>query len=462
MRALRWIPALLLAACGGGESTAPITTNPPPATVASISLTPDSSDVVVRGSGQLAATTRDASGATLSGRTVSWSSSSDAIATVNSSGLVTAVSSGTVTITATSEGKSASARVRIVQFNLNAIVDSVRQAFNLPALGAAVISRTNGVYAIGVSGTRRYGQTLPVTVADKWHIGSNSKSFTALLAATAVKAGRMSWTDLLLTRYPELSTPARPEFRTTTLRDLATMRSGIIGNPNFTPAGTDAQMRAAVDSWAIQQAPAATPGNYYYSNIAYQMLGEVAARAWGQPFTQAVQDRVLAPMNITTAGFGPTTTAGGTDQPSGHTPNGSAWTVCEACDNAWALGSGKLHISLGDFARFALEELRLDAGQSALLSQGEARALTTGVTVEDASRSYAFGWEVFTNTTARVVTHDGSNTRNLSRALIYLDAGLAFVFVTNAADANSATGGAPVQAFDVLSTRLQSFNQNNR
>ncbi len=462
MRSLRWILVLLLTACGGGESTAPITTNPPPAAVASVSVSPDSGDVVVRGTSQLIATTRDASGATLSGRTISWASSSDAIASINSSGVVTAVATGTVTITATSEGKSASTRVRVVQFSLNAIVDSIRQAYNLPALGAAVISRTNGVYAIGVAGTRRYGQTLPVTIADKWHIGSNSKAFTALLAATAVKAGRMSWTDLLLTRYPELSTPSRTEFRATTLRDLATMRSGIIGNPNFTPTGTDAQMRTAVDSWAIQQAPAATPGSYYYSNIAYQMLGEVAARAWSQPFMQAVQDRVLAPMNITTAGFGPTTTVGGTDQPSGHTPNGNAWTVCEACDNQWALGSGKLHMSLGDFARFALEELRLDAGQSALLSQGEARVLTTGVTTEDASRAYAFGWEVFTNAAARVVTHDGSNTRNLSRALIYLDAGVAYVFVTNAADANSATGGAPAQAFNVLTTRLQSFNQNNR
>jgi CubicO group peptidase (beta-lactamase class C family) len=445
----------------GRSGSAAITVTPPP--VATVIITPDSGDVVVRGTATLAAATRDAAGAALTGRAITWSSGNTAIATVSTAGVVTAVTSGTVTISASSEGKTGTARVRVVSFNLAAALDSIRQQYNLPALGGAIITRNNGVIALGVSGTRRFGVTLPVTTNDKWHIGSNSKAFTGLLAGLAVKAGRMSWSDLLTTRYTELAPLARAEFRTATLLDLAGMRTGIVGNPaGFTPTGTDAQMRNQVDTWAVQQAPVSTPGSYYYSNINYQLLGEVSARAFGQSYTQALQERIFAPLGITTAGFGPTTAAGGTDQPSGHTPSGNGWTVCEACDNAWALGSGKIHLSLGDWSKFAWELLRADAGQSTMLTQSEARALTSSITNENASTGYGYGWSVFLNQAQRIVQHDGSNTRNLSRALVYLDAGVAFLFVTNAADAASSTGGTPIQAFTALNTRLQSYYQNNR
>jgi CubicO group peptidase (beta-lactamase class C family) len=452
--------ARITATSEGRSGQATITVTPPP--VASVTIAPDSLDVVLRATTQLAATARDAGGAVLGGRTVNWTSANPAVATVSGSGLVTALTQGTTTITASSEGRSGTARVRVVQADLASIVDSVRQAFNLPALGAAIVTRPNGVTAIGVAGTRRFGRTLPVTLNDKWHIGSNSKRFTALLAGLAVKEGRLSWNDLLLTRYPELNPLARAEFRTTTLLDLVGMRAGIVGNPLTVPTGTDAQMRATVDRWAIQQPPAAAPGSYYYSNIAYQMLGEVAARAWGQTFTQAMQDRVFAPMGITSAGFGPTTGAGGDDQPVGHSPSGAGWTVCEACDNAWALGSGKIHMSLPDFARFAHEELRAHVGQSTLLTQTEARALTNSLVNSSANLGYGYGWEVFRNQPQRIVKHDGTNGRNRSRALIYLDSGLALLVVTNAGDLGNPTGGAPAAAFDALVTRLLTFHQTGR
>jgi len=55
---------------------------------------------------QLSATTKDAQGNTLSSRAITWSSSAEAVATVNATGLVTGVSAGgPVTITATSEGQ---------------------------------------------------------------------------------------------------------------------------------------------------------------------------------------------------------------------------------------------------------------------------------------------------------------------------------------------------------------------
>src|SRR5206468_10532504 len=47
------------------------------------------------------------------GRTVTWSSSNTAVATVSNSGLVSGVTPGTATITATSEGKSGTSSVTV-------------------------------------------------------------------------------------------------------------------------------------------------------------------------------------------------------------------------------------------------------------------------------------------------------------------------------------------------------------
>ncbi|HRP06930.1 MAG TPA: Ig-like domain-containing protein [Gemmatimonadales bacterium] len=86
--------------------------NPPPPAVASVTLSATSATLEINGNTTLVATPRDASGTALSGRTVSWNSDKPAVATV-SNGLVTAVSEGLATITATSEGKSATALVTV-------------------------------------------------------------------------------------------------------------------------------------------------------------------------------------------------------------------------------------------------------------------------------------------------------------------------------------------------------------
>ena len=85
-----------------------------PAAVATVSVSPSSSSLFAAADTvQLSAVTRDASGAILTGRTVTWSSSNTAIATVSTTGLVTTVNAGTATITPSSEGQISSATVAV-------------------------------------------------------------------------------------------------------------------------------------------------------------------------------------------------------------------------------------------------------------------------------------------------------------------------------------------------------------
>src|SRR3989449_26191 len=76
-----------------------VTVHPVP--VASVAVSPASPSIAVGQTVQLAAVTKEAAGNVLTGRTVTWTTSNSSVATVSASGLLTGVTIGTATITAT-------------------------------------------------------------------------------------------------------------------------------------------------------------------------------------------------------------------------------------------------------------------------------------------------------------------------------------------------------------------------
>lgn len=114
--------AKITATVEGKTATATITVTPVP--VASIAVTPATSSLVVGGTVQLSATTKDAAGNVLTGRTVTWTSSDQSVATVDGNGLVTAHALGSATITATSETKTATAQITVASASVATVAVS--------------------------------------------------------------------------------------------------------------------------------------------------------------------------------------------------------------------------------------------------------------------------------------------------------------------------------------------------
>jgi trimeric autotransporter adhesin len=113
----------VVTAVGAGSATITATSETKSGTCAvTVSLVPVSTVVVqpardtmfTSATLQLTAVTKDSAGDVLSGRTVTWTTSNAAVATVSSAGLVSATSAGgSATITATSEGKSGTASITV-------------------------------------------------------------------------------------------------------------------------------------------------------------------------------------------------------------------------------------------------------------------------------------------------------------------------------------------------------------
>ena len=104
--------ATITATSEGKTGSAAVTVTLVP--VASVVVSPATLTLPVGSAAQLIVTLKDASGRTLTGRPVAWTSSAPTVATVSPSGLVTANAVGAATLTATSEGRSGTSALTVL------------------------------------------------------------------------------------------------------------------------------------------------------------------------------------------------------------------------------------------------------------------------------------------------------------------------------------------------------------
>jgi|GEM_PF-285678 len=448
--------ASVTAASEGRSATAAITVTTP---VPNVAVTAPANVEI----GVAATATATASGGSIVPAAIVWSSSNVGVLTVSATGVMTGVTAGSATLTATIGGISGTRVVTVVPRNIDRLVDSVRVARGLPALVGAIVTRSGGVVALGVGGTRRATGGALATVDDKWHIGSNLKAITATLAAIAVKQGRISWTTTVASMFPELGAAVRAEYGGVTLAELLAMSGGIRNDPPGSAyAGATAKaQRESAAAWGLAAPPIGPRGGYFYTNIGYVIAGAMIERAMNGTYEALLVSELGAPVGATQIGFGPTTTSGSSTQPVGHSLAGGRWVACEACDNPPGLSAaGRSHMSISDWGRIVHELLKADAGTSTLLTQADARRTFTGVTPIAGRDPYALGWISTTRSWGgRTVTHSGSNVTNHSVAWVGLDNGVAFIAATNAADL---TAGGTGVALDGIVSRMLTLHLTGR
>jgi outer membrane protein OmpA-like peptidoglycan-associated protein len=111
--------ARIMAAAAGRSATATITVAQ---TTASVAVTPAASTISrIGGTAQLMAQAVDANGRPVAGKTITWTSDATNVASVSGTGLATAVANGMAHVTASVDGKTASAIVTVVPIELPAV-----------------------------------------------------------------------------------------------------------------------------------------------------------------------------------------------------------------------------------------------------------------------------------------------------------------------------------------------------
>lgn len=305
--------------------------------------------------------------------------------------------------------------------DLEPILKKVMKEYHLPSVAAAV-TKDGEVIAKAALGVRKAGSAELVTLEDKYHIGSCTKSMTATLAALLVEEGKVQWSSRIIDIFPEFKEGIHKSYHKTTLEQLLSMTGGVpnvfekyrkLWNTIYAnkKTMTPVEQRSFLLKEVLKREASYKPGNsFVYSNssvtIAGMMLEKVSAKTW----EELIQDRLAKPLNIDSLGFGaPAKDKSKIDQPYGHIlkgPENIPILPGHFDDNPAAIApAGLVHLNIVDFAKytsFYADKCKL------LLKESSFQKLTTPV-----KDNYALGWvTVQRGWGGRVLHHSGSNTIN--------------------------------------------------
>jgi CubicO group peptidase (beta-lactamase class C family) len=174
---------------------------------------------------------------------------------------------------------------------LERTLHDARDKGHLPGM-AGLVQIDGKVAAEAAVGVRALGHPEAVTLRDRWHIGSDSKAFTATLIARLVEKGAMSFDDTLSAAFPAFVKEMDPHYRAVTVTQLLSHTAGLppLTDDKDLPAFMavieplhDVQaQRAAIARKYLTMPPAGKAGVFSYSNLGYIIAGAIAEARTGK------------------------------------------------------------------------------------------------------------------------------------------------------------------------------------
>lgn len=128
-------------------------------------------------------------------------------------------------------------------------LERLRAKYDLPAL-AAMLVEGDKISESAAVGKRAAGHAEAVTLNDKWHLGSITRSMTAVLGARLVEQGLVDWETTISSVFPGLVGTMDPAYEDVRLDELLNHTSGLPGNV-MTPIWST--LRTSVDTLPVQR-----------------------------------------------------------------------------------------------------------------------------------------------------------------------------------------------------------------
>jgi CubicO group peptidase (beta-lactamase class C family) len=189
-----------------------------------------------------------------------------------------------------------------------ALVSFVREQ-RMPGAVAGVVCEGELAWCAG-AGFADVAAGLASDPAMLYGIASITKTFTGTAVMQLRDAGQLGLDDPAVAWLPELRAMSNPfgPVEAVTIRRMLSHESGLAAEP----PGTDWAVPAypGVAEQTLRRAHEITvtlPPNtqHKYSDLAYQLLGEVITRASGVPYPRYVHEAILDPLGLTATGFPP-------------------------------------------------------------------------------------------------------------------------------------------------------------
>jgi CubicO group peptidase (beta-lactamase class C family) len=177
-------------------------------------------------------------------------------------------------------------------------------ACGMAGLAIAIVKSGELVYSQGF-GVRNLDTWEPVSPASLFHMASVSKTFVATAIIQLVELGQVALDGPVITYLPYFKLKD-PRYQAITIRQLLSHTSGLPDIAEYhwhAPEEDEAALERYVRSLAGEELLAAPGQQYAYSNIGFDLLGDVVAKVSGQPFESYVKAHLLEPLEMRDSTF---------------------------------------------------------------------------------------------------------------------------------------------------------------
>ncbi len=285
--------------------------------------------------------------------------------------------------------------------SLEDFLKQVRAQYEVPAIAIAVVVDGKIVDSAAV-GVRSIEGPDQVTLADKFHWGSVTKSVTGTMLGSLIEDGVINPDLTLGEAFSDID--MLDAYRSVTLEQLMSHRGGI---PTYTELTMDMESilnpqgdsnidkRHKFARHVLKETPINTPGSTQaYSNAGISLAGHMAKVVTGRTWEQLVQEHVFDALGMSSAGFG-WPTQNDPNQPAGHMGGGGGRALMmvphDRMPSPMALApAGWVYSSIEDFARYAIVHLRGLRGADGPIAAATIKRIHTPLS--GSGERYAFGW----------------------------------------------------------------------
>jgi CubicO group peptidase (beta-lactamase class C family) len=264
-----------------------------------------------------------------------------------------------------SDTRAGAAAIADVATALEACATAFVKEHRLPGASVAVVHGDDLAWSTGIglcdAAARRTADDTTL-----YRVASVTKTFTGTAIMQLRDEGRLGLDDPVVAHVPELSAAVGVgPIESVTIRRLLSHESGLMGDaPGTNWDGPTYQGSVTANLERASEIGARIPPNTQpkYSNMGYQLLGEVVARASGRPYAEYVREQILDPLGMSGSGFPPLPEAKRARMATGYMVRQFSDELSESVAAPDNHAEGGLISCVADLARWLSFQVRKDGG----------------------------------------------------------------------------------------------------
>jgi CubicO group peptidase (beta-lactamase class C family) len=314
---------------------------------------------------------------------------------------------------------------------LESSIEKTMESSRMPGLAIAIVHNGKEVYSKAF-GVRDVETNAPLTTNDLFHWASVTKPFVATAAMQLVEQGKLDL-DGKITTYLPYFRMNDPAYKEITVRHLLTHTAGMPDvqdyewdKPQYDEEALERWVRSMGDRTLLYP----PEEGHRYSNMGFEVMGDVLAKASGKSFEQCVADQIFQPLKMTSATLLINNTDPN-DRVSPHTVKNKKAVVREHWPyNRRHAPSSTLIANVHDLGRWAIANLNRGQLEGARILKEESYDTLWRPTV-DSAPAQGLSWFIGKRSGYRTIEHQGGDQGFRTALVLIPELNLGIAVATN-------------------------------